>query len=67
MPPLQDEEYEIEVILDERVLRRKREFLVHWKGYSELYDNTWEPEVSFNNARDIMKRWRKTHKPLAIS
>ena len=65
---MQDEEYEIEAILDERVVRRKREFLVHWKWYSELYDNTWEPEASFINARDIMKKWRKAHKnPPAIS
>ena len=67
LPALQNDEYEIEAILDERVVRRKREFLVHWKGYSELYDNTWEPEGSFINARDIMKKWRKSHKPLATS
>ena len=67
LPPLQDEEYEIEAILDERVVRRNRQFLVHWKGYSELYDNTWEPEDNLKRARDVLKKWRKTHSPIALS
>ena len=37
------EEYEVERILDERTRRRKTQFYVRWKGYSEASDS-WEPE-----------------------
>ena len=36
-----DEEYEVERILDSRLVRRKLEYLVQWKGYDEGSD-TWE-------------------------
>ena len=36
------EEYEVEFIVDKRVLKGKVEYQVKWKGW-EHDDNTWEP------------------------
>ncbi|KAJ2783471.1 hypothetical protein H4R18_001680 [Coemansia javaensis] len=36
-------EYEVEAIVDDRIERGKREFLLKWKGYGHDA-NTWEPE-----------------------
>ena len=66
LPPVKDDEYEVECILDERVRYHKREFLIHWQGYSELYDSTWEPESSLSTAKVAVKRWRRTHKALPL-
>jgi Chromo (CHRromatin Organisation MOdifier) domain len=35
-------EFVVESIIQDRRVRGKREFLVHWKGYSQ-HDATWEP------------------------
>lgn len=40
---LDNEEYEVEKILDTRIVDDKEEVLVKWKGYSSRY-NTWEPK-----------------------
>ena len=66
LPPVKDDVYVVEAILDERVRYRKREFLIHWQGYSELFDSTWEPESELNNAKAVVKRWRRTHKALPL-
>ena len=38
-----EEVYEVVKILKMRVLKKKREFWVKWKGYTPD-NNTWEPE-----------------------
>jgi hypothetical protein len=49
------EEYEVEEVLDERLNRRRkrREWLVKWKGYPSE-ENTWEPETNLKNAQDAL-------------
>ena len=42
-------EYEIEKILDMRIVRGTQEFLVKWKGYED-YNNTWVKEEDLQNA-----------------
>jgi len=43
-----EKEYEVQRILDVTVKKNgKREFLVHWKGWSSRFD-TWEPEENLN-------------------
>ena len=44
-------EFEVDRIVGMRLARggKKREFLVHWKGYSS-FDNSWEPEENLENA-----------------
>ena len=36
------EESEVERVLKDRIYRKKRQFLLHWKGYDEI-KATWEP------------------------
>ncbi|KAG5717984.1 hypothetical protein E4T56_gene1732 [Termitomyces sp. T112] len=40
-----EEEYEVEEILDSRVLRGKLQFKVKWKGYG-IGDISWEPQAN---------------------
>jgi Chromo (CHRromatin Organisation MOdifier) domain len=35
-------DYVVDVVLEERVSRGKKEYLVHWAGY-HTNDSTWEP------------------------
>jgi hypothetical protein len=68
LPAVADSEYEVEAILAERIRYRKREFLIHWKGYSELMDSTWEAETTISpSAPAIIKKWRSKHKALSIT
>ena len=66
LPPTKDDEYVVQAIIDERVRYKKREFLIHWQGYSELYQSTWEPEIHLNNANAVVKDWRRSHKAIPL-
>jgi hypothetical protein len=46
-------EYEVERIVDMRVVRGLRQFLVKWKGYGE-FENSWEPETNLGNALSLL-------------
>ena len=48
--PLEDGEFIVERIVDERQKKRTREFLVQWKGFPQSM-NTWEPARNLINAR----------------
>jgi len=57
-PPLDliddQEEFDVKEILDTRIWRKWREYLVKWKGYRSE-DNTWEPKSNLE------------HSPLAVA
>lgn len=50
------EEYEVEDLLDDRVVDGRRQFLVRWKGYDESYD-TWQDTDDCANCPDIVKAY----------
>jgi chromobox protein 1/chromobox protein 5 len=42
--------YEIDQVLDYKVHKHKKYYLIKWKGYSSK-DNTWEP---FDNLKNVL-------------
>jgi hypothetical protein len=50
------EEWEVEEILEERTRRKRKEFLIKWKGYGRE-DATWQSEKDLKNAPDKLKDW----------
>ena len=46
---VEDEEYEVDAILDEKVTRGKKYYLVKWTGYP-LSDASWEPAKEVQKA-----------------
>jgi transposase InsO family protein len=53
----QDDEWEIEEILDERIFRRSRQFLVSWKGFPED-SNSWVNEKDLS-APVLLEAWNQ--------
>src|SRR5487761_1155848 len=52
-------EWEVEDILDSRVRRRKTQYLVKWKGYSDAH-NSWEPKEHLH-APELLSTYHKCH------
>jgi len=56
-----NELWAVEKILNDRIYRRKRQFLIHWKGYDEI-EATWEPLEHLEAIRDdIRTYWFNTY------
>ena len=71
-PPIEledgEKEYEIEEILDVRRLpTRKRgrpgkfKYLIHWKGWDNPEDHTWEHVDNLDNAKEMIKKYHEDH------
>ena len=78
----EDQEYEVEKILNEKIKRQKnpktgkmeyiKEYLVKWIGYD---DPTWEPEQNLDNCKELLNEFlkkssqssRKAKTPLKIN
>merc|ERR1711874_600142 len=54
-----EEEYEVEKILDERKVGKKKEYFVKWKGWNRPEDNTWEPMDSLEGSKKLLKDYEK--------
>jgi hypothetical protein len=60
------EEFEVEKILDCKTTRRKKFYLVQWKGYP-LHDATWEPLENLKNASDLLRDYEDTLRNRCLS
>ena len=61
-PPLlidDNEEYEVDSILDYKLVRGSPRWLIKWKGYP-LDDASWEPKNALKNAQDILSAFEST-------
>ncbi|KFY86131.1 hypothetical protein V498_07592 [Pseudogymnoascus sp. VKM F-4517 (FW-2822)] len=52
-------EYEVEAILDKRLVGRREEFLIKWKGY-EPTDNSWESRGNLS-CPELLAEFRRRH------
>ncbi|KNZ76407.1 Chromobox like protein, partial [Termitomyces sp. J132] len=56
-PPVKVEDeyhYEVDEILNSRIVRGRLQYLVRWKGY-EPEDDTWKPQKNLNRAPDKLQ------------
>jgi len=54
-----EEEWEVEEILDSRLMRRKLKFLVKWKGFGREH-NSWE-DADNVHAPELVQEFYKQH------
>ena len=56
-----EKEYEVEAIITHKPIGRNFVYLTRWKGYGSNED-TWQPESSFKNAKEILEEYKSEHK-----
>jgi len=56
----EEEEFEVEKILNKRMVREKEKFLVRWKGYTAEED-TWENKENLENAKELVEEFEKEY------
>lgn len=57
-------EYEIEKVVDKKVVRRKAKYLVKWKGYDDSH-NTWHDVWDLDNVKDQMVEYENCQQQAA--
>jgi len=55
-----EEEFGVEKILNKRVVRGKKKFLVQWKGYTVEKD-IWESRENLENAKELVKEFEREY------
>ena len=55
-----EEEYEVEYMVDSWYKGKRLEYLIHWKGWSDI-DHTWEPVSSLGNATAAICDFHASH------
>ena len=53
-----EEEYKVDYIVDSQYKGKHLEYLVHWKGWSNM-DCTWEPLGNLANAADVVSAFHQ--------
>jgi len=56
----EQEEFEIEKILNKRIIRGKEKFLVRWKGYT-AEENTWENRKNLENVKELVEEFERKY------
>ena len=63
---LSEQEWEVELIIDERIIKKeknkslkKTEYLIKWVGYDE---QTWEPIKNLDNCKKLLNDYLKKQK-----
>ncbi len=56
-----EEVFEVERILNKRIVRNRKQYLVKWKGYPD-WETTWEPESAFKQHRDSIEQFELEEK-----
>jgi len=56
-----EEEFEVEKILNKRVVRGKKKFLVRWKGYMAEAD-TWESRKNLENVKELVEEFEREYR-----
>jgi chromobox protein 5 len=52
----------VERVLDTRICRRRRMFLVKWKNFPDT-ENTWEPAENLDHCHDILTEFLSRNQP----
>ena len=55
-----EEKFEIEKILNKKMVKGKKKFLVKWKGYTAKED-TWESRENLENAKELVKEFEREY------
>jgi len=55
-----EEEFGVEKILNKRVVREKKKFLVQWKGYT-VEEDIWESRENLENAKELVKEFEREY------
>jgi len=56
-----EEEFEVEKILNKRIVQGKEKFLVQWKGYTAEGD-TWESRENLENAKELVEEFEREYR-----
>jgi len=54
-----EEEFEVEEILDKRMMMGKAEYLVKWKGWPKEEDRTWEPLANLAESMKLVEDYER--------
>jgi len=55
-----EEEFEVEKIINKRIVWGKEKFLVRWKGYTAEAD-TWESKENLENAKELVEEFEREY------
>ncbi|KAI8635986.1 hypothetical protein BD408DRAFT_407523 [Parasitella parasitica] len=61
-----NEHYEIQAVLDHKGTPGNYLYKVHWKGYDDPIEHTWEPVESFDSTKHIELYWGRRDGAQAI-
>ena len=51
---IEEDKYEVEVILDKRWVKCQVQYLIKWKGFP-TYEASWEPITNLSGCKDLLE------------